>query len=133
MHLTAYEFLILNQSADTRVGDMAIGHLMETLRKSPHAATMTAVTWPKGWRSQGAAIITPGNTMLVLVGDEGPDVRGAQYRFDLIRVGQTVKALEVDPAYHLTVAGVDPIKAAVWSLLGEWGNTMDREALDSLL
>lgn len=131
--MNAYEFLILNQSADTRAGDMALGHLMETLRKSPHAATMTAVTWPKGWRSHGAAIITPGNTMLVLVGDEGLDVRGARYRFDLIRVGQNVKALEADPAYHLTAAGVDPLRAAVWSLLGEWGNTPDREALDSLL
>lgn len=126
MHLTAYEFLILNQSADTQAGDMALGHLMETLRKSPHAATMTAVTWPKGWRSQGAAIITPGNTMLVLVGDDGPDVRGAQYRFDLIRVGQHVKALEADAAYHLTVVGVSPIKAAVWAVLSEWGKTEDQ-------
>lgn len=133
MHLNAYEFLILNQSADTRAGDMALGHLMETLRKSPHAATMTAVTWPKGWRVYGAAIITPSNTMLVLVEDHGPDMRGARFQFDLVRIGQHVKGLDGDPAYHLTAAGVDPIKAAVWSVLGEWGNTTDREQRDALL
>ena len=131
--MNAYEFLILNQPADTRSGDMALGHLVEHLRKSPHAETVTAVTWPKGWRVHGSALVTPGNTMLVLVADEGKDVRGARFRFDLFRIGQHVEAIEADPAYHLTAAGVDPIKAAVWSVLGEWGNATDREQRDALL
>ena len=136
--MNAYEFLILNQSADTRVGEMALGYLMEHLlmehlRKSPHAAAVAAVTWPKGWRVYGSAIVTPGNTMLVLVEDNGPDVRGAQFQFDLVRIGQHVKGLDGDPAYHLTADGVDPLKAAVWSVLGEWGNATDCEQRDALL
>lgn len=131
--MNAYEFLITNQSADTRAGEMALGHLMEHLRKSPHAAAVTSVTWPKGWRVYGSALVTPGNTMLELVEDNGPDMRGARFQFDLIRIGQHVKGLDGDPAYHLTAAGVDPIKAAVWSVLGEWGNATDREQRDALL
>ena len=131
--MNAYEFLILNQCPNTRAGDMAQGHLMEHLRKSPHARAVTAVTWPKGWRVYGSAIITPGNTMLVLVEDHGQDMRGARFQFDLVRVGQHIKGLDGDPARHLTAAGVDPLKAAVWAVLKEWGNATDREQLDALL
>ena len=131
--MNAYEFLISNQSADTRAGEMALGYLMGHLRRSPHAAAMASATWPKGWRIHGSAVITPGNTMLELVEDNGPDMRGARFRFDLVRIGQHVKGLDGDPAHHLTAAGVDPIKAAVWSVLDEWGNATDREQRDALL
>ena len=131
--MNAYEFLITNQSADTRAGEMALGHLMDHLRKSPHAKAVASVTWPKGWRVYGSALVTPGNTMLELVEDNGPDMRGARFQFDLIRIGQHVKGLDGDPAYHLTAAGVDPIKAAVWSVLGEWGTDADRAAREALL
>lgn len=128
--MNAYEFLILNQSADTGVGEIALGYLMERLRKSPHAKAVASVAWPKGWRVYGSALVAPGNTMLELVEDNGPDMRGARFQFDLIRVGQHVKGVDGDPAYHLTAAGVDPLKAAVWAVLGEWGNAEDqRDAL----
>lgn len=133
--MNAYDFLILNQTPDTRAGDMALGHLMADLRKSPHAATMTAVSWPAGWRCVGAAVITPGKTMLVMVEDHsGIDVRGAQFSFDIAQVGQPViSGVDGDPAHHLTAAGVAPIKAAVWSVLGEWGTDLDRTARAALL
>ena len=131
--MNAYEFLISDQSADTRAGEMALGYLMEHLRRSPHAAAMASATWPKGWRVYGSALVTPGNTMLVLVEDNGLDMRGARFRFDLVRIGQHVKGLDGDPAHHLIAAGVDPIKAAVWSVLDEWGNATDREQRDALL
>ena len=131
--MNANEFLILNQPADTRAGDMALGHLMEHLRKSPHARAVTAVTWPKGWRVYGSAVITPGDTMLVMVEDHGPNTRGARFQFDLVRIGEHIKGLDGDPARHLTAAGVDPLKAAVWSILGEWGNATDHEQRDALL
>lgn len=131
--MNAYEFLILNQPADTHQGDMAVGYLLEHLRKSPHAKAMTAVTWPEGWRVYGSAVITPGNTMLVLVEDHGLGMRGARFQFDFVRIGEHVKGLDGDPAGHLTAAGVDPLKAAVWAVLKEWGNATDHEQLDALL
>ena len=131
--MNAYEFLISNRSADTRTGEMALGYLMEHLRKSPHAQAVAAVTWPKDWRIYGAAVITPGNTMLELVEDNGSDMRGARFQFDLVRLGEHVKGLDGDPAYHLTAAGVDPLKAAVWSVLSEWGTDADRADRAALL
>jgi len=131
--MNAYEFLILNQPADTRSGDIAMGHLMDHLRKSPHAKTVASVTWPEGWRVYGSAIVTPGNTMLVLVEDNSQDMRGARFQFDLVRVGQHIKGLDGDPARHLTAVGVDPLKAAVWSVLGEWGTPTDIEQRAALL
>ena len=62
-----------------------------------------------------------------------PDMRGARFQFDLVRIGQHVKGLDGDPAYHLTAAGVDPIRRRSGRSLGEWGGLRDRELRDALL
>lgn len=132
--MNAYEFLITHQTPDTLAGEMALGMLITKLRKSLHASTMTAVSWPAGWRCVGSCVVTPDGTMLVMVEDHsGLDVRGARYQFDVVRVGSHLTAVDGDPPRHLTAVGVNPIKAALWSVLGEWGTESDRIARDALL
>lgn len=133
--MNAYEYLILGQSGSTRQGDMAIGHLLAGLRQSPHAAAMTAAgPWPTGWRHYGAAVITPDRTMLVLVRDDrGRDVRGAEYTFDIVRIGARTDGVESDAPSMLIDADVRSLRAAIWAVLEEWGTEADRADRVALL
>lgn len=133
--MNAYDFLIAGVSGSTRQGDMAIGHLLAGLRSSPHAAAMTAAgPWPTGWRQHGAAVITPDRTMLVLARDDrGVGVRGAEFAFDIIRIGSRTDGVESDAPFMLVEAGVQPLRAAIWAALEECGTEADRTDRVALL
>lgn len=134
--MNAYDCLILNRDADSPAGHMAVGHLVQHLHSSPHASAVKAAgPWPKGWRTVGAAIITPNGTMLELVCDDSAlDVRGAEYGFNLHRVGKmAVPEIEGSAPDVLTARGVPALRAAVWAVLEEFGTETDRMARSELL
>ena len=134
--MNAYDCLILNRDADSPAGHMAVGHLVQHLHASPSASAVKAAgPWPLGWRTVGAAIITPDGTMLELTRDDSAlDVRGAEYGFTLVRVGKmAVPEIEGSAPDALTGRGVPSLRAAVWAVLGEFGTDTDRMARDNLL
>ena len=133
--MNAYDYLITGGATDTRQGDMALGHLLEHLRRSPHAATVTAAgPWPTGWRQHGAALITPAGTLIELTRDDyALGVRGPEFTFTVARVGSLTPGVDREAPYHLVAANVAPLRAAIWYVLEEFGTDADRDARGALL
>lgn len=140
--MNAYDLLIAGSESANPAGHMALGHLTHDLTTSPHAAAVAAAgpwpaAWPatRGYRTIGAAIITPGGTMIILTRDDSAlELRGAVYSATVVHAGKApVKGVDMDAVPALVARGVPPLRSAVWALLGEWGTEKDHATRDGLL
>jgi len=133
--MNAYNLLATGSNSDNPAGHMALGYLTERLRKSPLAGKVKdAGPWPAGWRVIGSAVITPHGLLFELTEDLSDlQVRGAEYTLTVANRAMMVEGVEASAPPALVERGVPPIRAAIWTLIEEWGTPADKAGRDALL